>query len=178
MGELVRIRDAMLAEVRAHYTDKQVTTVAWHDGEFDLKAIERYSRGAPAIIFSFGDSNVSKRGGHVFIGIEIVAVLLTRAMESLDRTTWILNLTETFLQLLHSNTWADRAPSTSKTVNAYSDSLDRLGLSMCVVQWDDVVELPDDTALSTLDDFLLAHGTLHTGEQETEQLITIPNEVE
>ena len=147
---LITLRDDMKNTVRAFFPKKVITTVDFHDGDWDEDAIERYRKCAPAIILVAQGGKSKRRGGvinelHVFD-----AFIFTKGKSDRQRTVAALLIYEHLLKLLHDTDWCTdecvKNPESVQAKNMYGKGLDEMGIALWVVRWEQLVQIPYVTA--------------------------------
>jgi len=182
---IIAVRTAMASAFTTAFPGVKVVT---HGGRMDVEEIKRWATGSPAIIIAClgvprltaDDSMVSAEAAWAacVVGINGPSETLRDAVT--------LALVAPMLRLIGAwgqrwNNTANKAPVGIRAENAYSPTLDRMGVSLWAITWTQAVDLPDidDVQALALSDFLKQYttwapaGNLST-TPDTATLETIP----
>lgn len=156
---LATLRDDIKAHVRASFPVDVVRTVDFHDGDFGVSEVDRYSKVAPAVILvaNGGKSETLGGGAAVYENHEFHAFLLAKRHDGDARTTLALVMYEHMLKLLHGKRWPTsevvRRPTDVDGRNVYSAEIDKRALALWAVMWKQRIEIPINDSDGPLDEF-------------------------
>jgi hypothetical protein len=136
-------------------------TVAAHRGRFDSAAeIQRFAVKAPQVLVAcVGFKPVSSGGGLVQLRGRWVVFVITKDAPKLERDAGALALAEAIELCVEGNTWALdslSAPTDIEARNLYSGAIDKNGVALWAVTFDQVDSSPAVDE-STLAAFLTFH---------------------
>lgn len=137
--------------------------VSEHGGAFSTADIKRYARRTPALIVAcLGLPNFEFQGSTV-VGVATFGAFCMVADSSRERRDiGALLLAESVVVETFKNFWNGAATSTPRNVSAanlYSPALDKLGIAMWAVKWDQLVDLQRN-AVAQIDDFKTMSGQI------------------
>lgn len=163
---LVTLRDDIETAVRNAFPKDVVRAVKTHRGDFGLSEIKRYSTRAPSIILTMSGGPSVRKGGSVYLTLSMSAFVLTTSTPQLDREDSALIIVERFLRLLHTTDWSTQeciqSPTEGKSKNLYDGELDKMGIALWAIGWDQLISLPGLEDYDSLDDFATLYATYET----------------
>jgi len=159
---------SMLAQRQAIVDDLKAAlpgvTVTSHRGRFDNAAeIQRFALKAPQVLVAcVGFKPVSPGGGMVQLRGRWVVFVITKDAPKLERDAGALALAETIERRIEENTWgldSLSAPTDIDARNLYAGQIDKLGVALWAVTFDQVDSSPavDQATLDTLGVFATFH---------------------
>ena len=159
------------AEIAKYYRNTlDGVEVSEHGGAFTAEDIRRYAKKAPAVIVAcIGVPQIKFQGTVVaaFPTFEVFCLSShTSSRQNRDTAAWLL--AESVAVETVNNTWdgaADSTPKNLSAANRYSVPLDKLGVGLWSVRWEQQVDL-DRNAVATLDDFLTMESTYDIGQTD------------
>lgn len=177
---LLDVRDAA---VKALYIALKPRTVAVtaHGGQLTTEELKRISTNAPAVLVAcLGVPNIMLEGGVVTADSQWGAFVVTEDRSRVKRDSRGLLIMESVGITIPNNWWSGTAASTPKNItgrNLYSTALDKLGISLWVLNWSQKVDLEAVTT-ATYDNFERVYATYDVNETvdtvETEDQIEVP----
>jgi hypothetical protein len=150
-------------EIAKHYAVAlPAVRVEEHGGRMDLEEIKRWATGAPALIVAcLGVPSVSVEGGMTVAEASWAVCILTRNVPGEFKDVASMALVGAVLAGLPTQRWAGTASKMPKNIradNAYSSTLDKLGVSLWLISWQQAVDLPE-TTYAELADLLRLYTT-------------------
>ncbi len=145
-------------EIKRHYdTVLKHVSVSEHGGAFGLEDIKRYAKRTPHVVISCLAIPEIKYESSVSVArVVFGAFCLTEERSDTKRDVAALALVEATTVELTSNDWNSTASGSPKNVSAanlFSGTLDKYGIAMWAIRWEQRVDL-DRNVIATLDDFL------------------------
>lgn len=147
MTDILAFRTAIVETISAKLPD--LRDCSGHGGQFTLEELRRWASQAPgvkvAVLSLTPGGGVS--GGWRDYKVRCAAVVVTRDAIGLPRDQSVLVISQTLIELIYQNTWgldpdfcfaADAAAGKS----LYSSDLDRQGVALWQVQWEQKLRLP------------------------------------
>lgn len=179
MSTFVECQAAIVDVVKARLP--ALKTVQSHGGSLTEAELRRWGAVAPAVFVSvLGVRNPNTR---LLDNVDLVLCLYvaTRNSPSGSRDDLALNLVQGLNQLLVAQRWESDCfvglPTNVDSQNLFSTDLDKNGLSLWAITWQQTVELGAAVSLSELDDFIRAHTSYELGDEHSpvaEDLIILP----
>jgi hypothetical protein len=134
-----------------------------HGGAFTLDEIKRYVTGAPAlVVVCMGVPEIEVQGGMSCANSAWAIFVLTRTVPENaggPRDTFVMRLVEQVVATLPEQTWghlAAQCPKNMVATNLFSTPLDKEGLALWAIRWQQLVDVPEYTS-DQLHDFLVAY---------------------
>jgi len=130
-------------------------TLYEHGGTFDLDAVKRYARRSPAAVVAILGARIEFQGGITVALASFGVFCLANEASTTKRDVAATLLAESVAVELYSNNWGDVAngsPKKPAMANLHSHALDKIGVAMWVVKWEQQVDLQRNT-IADLDDF-------------------------
>lgn len=148
---------AIASTLKAEVPDLADTYV--HQGLLTAEDLKRYTRKSPSAIVALGRTGgVELHGGSiVVVPLRWTVFLVTSDAPQKPRTTQTLVYLQQILKVIGktaSHRWGvagNHKPSRLSARNLYNGTLDKRGLSLWAVEWEQPLDLPDD--LGNLDAF-------------------------
>lgn len=139
-----------------------VKDIKEHAGRFDEAEIKRFATAAPAVrvaLLELGDVK-ALRSGEAAIDVRCGAFIATKDTQAQKRDKGALAIVGELAKAIPENTWGleyAQNPKTIRASNLYSGSIDRLGIALWAITWNQQVHLGgiDPT---TLDAFTKFHA--------------------
>lgn len=163
---LLSYRDAIVADIKATLKPRTCET---HRGQFnDAAEVKRYAVAAPAVLVAITAAPAKAIGSGVqLMDASVALFVITKDAPKLPRDTGALALVEALQLELQDNFFADTASAAPRAIssqNLYSPAVDKLGVALWGVKFQQKVEatLPLDAA--TLAAFELFHQDTDTAE--------------
>lgn len=156
---LLSARTAVAQAVRD--ADLGFATVTTHGGRFDQTELKRWMRQTPAaLVVLLGVPATEIQAGTSVARARFAVFVVTSDERNDPRDARAITFTESVMNLVTGNRWdgaACKAPERLQGSNLYSKSLDRGGVAIWAVTWEQLVDIepnsPDD-----LDDFETFHA--------------------
>ena len=151
---LFALRQAVVDYLRATLPEIEVDT---HPGRFDLREINRYGVRQPTIRVAVLSSPVDNDRRSVYLRVNLVAYIVTRTDRQFDAEERAMAITEVLCSHLHASgvlsvDGASR-PDNIQAQNLYSSAVDKKGIHLAVVNWQQLLALPDLVDPSVSEDF-------------------------
>lgn len=164
------VRTAIVNAIASNIT--ALETCEAHPGRFDLAEIKRVAANAPAVfVAALATGQQELNGGDVQAPVSFAAFIVTKNQPQKSRDSIVLEIVNALLVLTDSNDWdsADvvENPTNIRGQNLYSASIDKNGIAMWAVTWQQKIILGNATNVSALDDFLRANGTTENQDSDT-----------
>ena len=158
------------SEIARFYREELDTiNVSEHGGAFSLDDIRRYAKKSPAaVVGCLGIPTFEIQGSVVTAKVVYAVFCIAHDEAANKRDAAALLLAESVAVETIQNTWFKSASSSPMNVvgtNLYSVPLDKLGVAMWAIRWEQRVDLQRN-AIETLDDFLSMHSTYDIGETD------------
>jgi phage gp37-like protein len=150
---LALFRDAIVAKIKTDLPT--LRTCQAHGGRFDLGELSRWAMQSPAVIVSVLGGAVEREGGANVINTKVVAFVITPGSSVSHRDIAVMSIVDSLVAMVCQNSWNyedAQAPQNMSAENLYSGDLDKTGVALWAVTWDqrlDVGILDEET----LDDF-------------------------
>lgn len=190
MSSLVEVRDAIVAGLAANPRLANVT-VTHHGGDFDLDALKRYSKQCPALVLSLLHFKPELQGGSVVAYCTWGMVALTKNKPNTGTTdfdaphwTAVIALVDRAVRALahffygYSQSESGRSvskPSKMGAMNEYQTELDKLGIGMWGMSWEQRIELQDAADEAVYDDLVTVNAKIDTSPRpDGEDLGEVP----
>lgn len=156
------VRTAIVNTIAAKTT--ALKTCEAHPGRFDLVEIKRVAANAPAVfVAALATGKQESSNGGVQAPVSFAAFIVTKDQPQITRDSLVLEIVSTLLVLTDSNDWGStdvvEDPTNIRGQNLYSASIDKNGIAMWAITWQQKIILGNATDVSALDDFLRANGT-------------------
>lgn len=158
------------AEIARHYRGAlDHVHVYEHGGAFSLEDIKRYTQKSPAVVIGcLGIPSFEFQSTVTVANVSFGAFCIAQNNVRDNRDVAALLLMESVAVETIANRWdgsASQAPRNVSAANLYSQPLDKMGVAMWAVRWDQKVDLQRN-AIATLDDFLTMYSTYDVGETD------------
>lgn len=181
MTTLNQIQDAIVSTIKSGLTD--LKTVEPHGGRFDAGEIKRVSARAPAAFVSILNTRQAGRSDSdvVTIGLFVSA----KDLPGNHRGAQAGALVSALLALVKNNRWglddAEGIPQGVNSRNLYGTNVDRQGIALWAITWQQQFEIGDEPDLEELNSFITYHGAidvdpLQDGEPLAADTVTLPQE--
>lgn len=142
---LVALRDAIVAEIRAHFPASADITVEKHRGKWTNKSLEHYSKETPCILVVYtGGAGFETTGNGKSRGDVTWTAFVATDVRDGDADDAALSITEQLLTLIPGSKFLPSVASASQSVtglNAYVDALEEYGIDVHAVSWTQQVGL-------------------------------------
>lgn len=143
-----------------------------HPGRFDLAEIKRVAAKAPAVfVAALATGQQELNGGDVQAPVSFAAFIVTKDQPQKTRDSLVLDIVNALLVLTDSNDWDStdvvEDPINIRSQNLYSASIDKNGVAMWAITWQQKIKLGSATDVAALDDFLRASGTAENADGDT-----------
>ena len=176
-GDIQLARDAIVSAIKTALP--ALYTCEAHGGRFDFKELSRWSKQAPAVLVAAVSVPSIADGPTRIAQVRWVAYLVTRDTPQATRDVAALDFAEALLRLGRNNTWAldnTQKPERLAAENLYSGQLDRSGMALWAVSWQQGVGLRASD-IATLADFTLYTATHEVGDGPVaEDRVELPQE--
>ena len=184
MTDIGAVRTAIVSEIEDSVTSL-LNRVISHAGRFDMEEIKRLALKSPCVLVScLGVSNIrANSAGETEALCKWAAYCLVDDKKGVSRDVGVLALVSAVLPVIPDNCWGLDddlcVPQNIRADNLYSSSLDKIGVALWAVTWDQEITLGglDD---STLDLFETMHTDWDQAEPdetlEAEDDLTLPQE--
>ena len=140
-----------------------------HPGRFDLAEIKRVAANAPAVfIAALATGQHDNSTGDVQAPVSFAAFIVTKEKPDKTRDSQVLEIVNALLVLTTDNSWGSadvvENPVSIRSQNMYSASIDKQGIAMWAITWQQKIILGNATNVSALDDFLRATGAAENAD--------------
>lgn len=157
---LLSYREAIVADIKAAIPT--LRTVETHRGRFDSAAeIKRYGLAAPAVLIAITAGDPAPiASGTLRIDAGVALYVITRDQPQLARDAGALAIVEALLRHAQDNLWRDAAlaaPKNFRAANLYAGAIDKLGVALWAVTFDQAVEIEPTLDPATLAAFEIFH---------------------
>jgi phage gp37-like protein len=164
------VRTAIVNTIAAKIT--ALKTCEAHPGRFDLAEIKRVAANAPAVfIAALATGQQENIGGDIWAPVSFAAFIVTKDQPGKSRDSLVLDIVNALLVLADSNDWDStdvvEDPINIRSQNLYSASIDKNGVAMWAITWQQKIKLGSATDVAALDDFLRANGTAENENGDT-----------
>ena len=159
------------AEIAKHYrTALGHVAVYEHGGTFGLEDLLRYARKPPALIISaLGIPTIEVESTVAVANVVFAGFCVAKDQSRQKRDVGALLLAEAALVETVNQYWNDSASGTPKSANAlnmYTAALDKVGIALWAVRWEQRVDLTRNSE-TTLDDWETFYATYEVGDDDT-----------
>ena len=176
-GDIKLTRDAIVNAIKTALPD--LYTVEAHGGRFDLKELTRWGKQAPAVLVAAVSVPAIADGPTNIAEVRWVAYLVTRDTPQATRDVAALDFSEALLRLVRKNTWNldnTQNPTRVAAENLYSGQLDRHGIALWAVSWQQGISLRT-ADIAELADFTFYTATHEVGDGPVaEDRVELPQE--
>ena len=176
-GDIKLTRDAIVASIKAAVPG--LYTCESHGGRFDAAELGRYSKLAPAVLVAAVSVPTLSDGKDQIAEVRWAAFIVTRDTPSATRDVAALDYAEAVMRTVKLNRWGlDNAqkPERLAADNLFSGQLDRKGIALWAVSWQQGVSLRY-TNVAELADFTLYTATHEVGDGPVaEDRVELPQE--
>lgn len=176
-GDIKLTRDAIVSAIKTALPD--LYTCEAHGGRFDLNELNRWSKQAPAVLVAAVSVPSIADGPTHIAEVRWVAYLVTRDTPQATRDIAALDYSEALMRLVRKNTWQldnTHNPTRVAAENLYSGQLDRHGIALWAVSWQQGISLRN-TDIAELADFTLYTATHEVGDGPVaEDRVELPQE--
>lgn len=176
-GDIKLTRDAIVSAIKTALPD--LYTCEAHGGRFDLNELNRWSKQAPAVLVAAVSVPSIEDGPTRIAEVRWVAYLVTRDTAQSTRDVAALDYSEALMRLVRKNTWQldeTHNPTRVAAENLYSGQLDRHGIALWAVSWQQGISLRT-TDIAELADFTLYTATHEVGDGPVaEDRVELPQE--
>ncbi len=157
MSALVLVRDDMIGQMKANPRLAGIN-ISYHGGEFDLAALENYSKQAPALVIALLGFDVAAEEGVQADATWGMVALTKRTVEDPadfmagEQWTSVIALADKGARAVKDAFLGCDAPVTVsapknfKATNQYDLKIDDTGIAMWGMTWDQRIELQDTAA--------------------------------
>ncbi|KAB7624323.1 hypothetical protein [Alkalilimnicola sp. S0819] len=155
---LLSFRDAVVAGISQALTE--LKSCEAHGGRFDEKELRRYALRAPAVLVAVRRIPALAAENEITPTLTCAAFVVTRDARGRPRDAAGLALVEALLQVVANNTWGldwAHRPQRLEADNLYSAALDKQGVALWGVAWQQAVDLAPEVDSATLADFITHH---------------------
>jgi phage gp37-like protein len=164
------VRTAIVNTIAAKIT--ALKTCEAHPGRFDLVEIKRVAANAPAVfVAALATGKQESSNGDVQAPVTFAAFIVTKDQPQITRDSLVLDIVSALLVLADSNDWGSadvvENPVSIRGRNLYSASIDKHGISMWAITWQQKIKLGSATDVAALDDFLRTNGTEKNQDGDT-----------
>lgn len=182
MSQFTAYQDAIVATVKARLS--ALKTVQSHGGSLTEAELRRWGAVAPAVFVAVLGVRSPATRLPDNVDMTFCLYVATRNGVGGGRDDLALNLVQGLNQLLLGQRFGLDGfvglPSQVDSQNLFSTDLDKTGLSLWAITWQQTVELDTAVSLEALDDFIRAHTTYELGDEHSpvaEDLIILPTGV-
>ena len=176
-GDIKLTRDAIVSAIKPALPD--LYTCEAHGGRFDLNELNRWCKQAPAVLAAAVSVPSIEDGPTRIAEVRWVAYLVTRDTAQSTRDVAALDYSEALMRLVRKNTWQldnTHNPTRVAAENLYSGQLDRHGIALWAVSWQQGISLRN-TDIAELADFTLYTATHEVGDGPVaEDRVELPQE--
>lgn len=135
---LVGLQDAIVASIDTGLSSS-FRAVQAHGGRFDEDELKRIATKQPACLVTVMGGAIARHGGSQGVcSADVLAFVVTAGSSTTARSRAAMDLAEDVGQLAVDNAWSysdAKAPENIRAENLYSGALDRLGVAMWLVRW-------------------------------------------
>lgn len=159
---LLELRDSIVTGLKA---DPRLAgaDVSAHGGDFRLNSLKRYAERAPCVKVAVMRNTIEREGGDAVAVVRFIAVCITKDENSGGRRhAQCLQLVDAVSRSLAFDGWFADLPGISLPVNItgsnyFAEGIDREGIAMWGVAWEQKVDLLDTPPEGGYVDFLHLH---------------------
>lgn len=151
-----------------------LNTCQAHGGRFTLEDLRRYSLRSPAVLVSLLGGTTRIEAGTTVTPRRWVVFVITRGESDDKRDAQAIAIAQTVCGLIPNNRWSDdnnHAPADVTDDNLYNVTLDKHGVALWAVSWEQGYDIEPDS--SSLDDFVTLYGDWDNVPEDTEQMYSI-----
>jgi hypothetical protein len=156
--------------------------VGVHGGVFGATDLQRYATQAPyAVVVAEGSRQSELQSTTLTILVDFTCFLIVRGTSAEKRDEASLALTYAVAKAIHLNRWSSAlltAPRNIEWRNGYTPEIDKLGISIQAITWEQGVQITNEIDLATLDDFETFATTYKLDDSiatyEQEGIVTLP----
>lgn len=164
------VRTAIVNTIAAKIT--ALKTCEAHPGRFDLVEIKRVAANAPAVfVAALATGKQESSNGDVQAPVSFAVFIVTKDQPQKTRDSLVLDIVNALLVLTDSNDWDSEDviedPTNIRSQNLYSASIDKNGIAMWAITWQQKIKLGNVTDVAALDDFLRTNGTAKNQDGDT-----------
>lgn len=135
----------------------QLRGVGTHGGTFGGDDLKRYSTQSPyAVVVANGARDSDIQATTIRIVVDFVCFIIVRGSSDEKRDAASLELVTRVLRAVHTNRWGvmeASAPEEIEWRNPYSPSVDKLGITIQAVTWEQRLQITNEIPEGDLDDF-------------------------
>lgn len=156
--------------------------VGVHGGVFGAADLQRYATQAPyAVVVAEGSRQSELQSTTITMLVDFTCFIIVRGSSSDKRDEASLALVYSVAKAVHLNRWSSElltAPRNIEWRNGYTPEIDKLGIAIQAVTWEQGVQVTNTVDLATLDDFETfvttyeLDGAIATYKQES--TVTLP----
>lgn len=166
------VRTAIVDAIKTAIPD--LKTVESHGGKFGMADLKHYAVRAPAVVVSnLGGGVMREEGAAKVSPRKWAAFIIARGASDERRDAQAMVIAQELLDLIPSNRWGDdncHIPENIRDDNLFSIAIDKLGVALWAVTWDQDYDIEPDA--SGLDDFVTLYGTWELDDVEVMESIT------
>jgi hypothetical protein len=136
-----------------------INTCEGHGGRFSIDELKRYSVRSPAVLVCNLDGKTRNEGGSKVSSRRWAVFIITRGISQKKRDAQVIVIVQEVLELIPNNRWGDtnaHIPQDIVDKNLFSADIDKLGVSLWVITWEQGYDIEKST--SGLDDFESLYG--------------------
>ncbi len=163
--EIIQLRDAVVAYVRAAFKPTAVHEVVKYRGPITLETIKQYSVKAPAVVVSIeGTEDAASTGSAVQVPVMLTAAVITKARTDGDADDPCAAITLKLIRLVTDNKFsldfADAAQAPASR-NLYTGKIGAQDINVWVVKWPQTITVNKMTEAeyADLENLLRIHAT-------------------
>jgi len=177
---LVDLRAAVVSHIAESVT--AFRTVQAHGGSFNREELARIALQSPACLVAIMGGQLERQGGQPVANPYIFAFVVTRGTSDEKRDKAALVLVEAVAGLVVRNGWSyahARAPDSMRIENLYSGDIDKQGIALWSVSWQQQVDIAiyDPSDLPYLHEVHAEWDLVPAdGQIDTEQMVQVGGE--
>lgn len=176
-GDIKLTRDAIVTAIDNALPD--LYTCESHGGRFDTAELKRYSKQAPAVLVAAVSVPSLADDKTQTVQVRWAAFIITRDTPTASRDVAALDYAEALMRTVRRNTWGldnVQNPERIAADNLYSGPLDRQGIALWAVSWQQGINLRH-TDIAQLADWTDYNATHQVGDGPVAQdHVTLPQE--
>lgn len=151
--------DTIRASIASGIADKVTALrgVGVHGGVFGATDLQRYATQAPyAVVVAEGSRQSELQSTTLTMIVDFTCFVIVRGSSSEKRDEASLSLVYSVAKAVHLNRWSSElltAPRNIEWRNGYTPEIDKLGIAIQAVTWEQGVQVTNTIDLAELDDF-------------------------
>ena len=172
---LITARKSIITVIKAGLTS--LKTCEEHGGRFDANELKRVAKKSPAVyLAALAVNNVDEDSLGYHGVVTWAAFVIAKGDSVTNRAEVALGVVNSLGLLIPGNNWAVEEfrgrPKKIRSQNLFSSSIDKLGVAMWGVTWQQWTDLGETTDLATLNDFVKYHAehSMAPGTDEPEAI--------